>query len=59
VREKWEERERERERVKEGDTNKKKMHFAFDLHNRTEGLFSELVSHFSLKVKMDKPLGLL
>jgi hypothetical protein len=32
------------------------MHFAFDLYNPMEGLFSELVSHFnitlSLKVKM-------
>jgi hypothetical protein len=41
------------------------MHFAFDLDNRMEGLFSELVSHFRLKVnmakqvKMAKPLGML
>jgi hypothetical protein len=35
------------------------MHFAFDLHNQMEKLFSELVSHFSLKVKMAKSLGML
>jgi hypothetical protein len=35
------------------------MHFAFNLHNRMEGLFSELISHVSLKVKMTKPLEML
>jgi hypothetical protein len=27
------------------------MHFAFDLHNKMEGLFSKLVGHFSKKWK--------
>jgi hypothetical protein len=39
-------------------THASQMHFAFDLHNRMEGLFSELISYFSL-MKMDKPLGML
>lgn len=28
------------------------IYCAFDFHNRIDGLFSELVSHFSLKVKI-------
>jgi hypothetical protein len=40
-------------------TNASQMHFAFDLHNRMEGHFSELVSYFSLKMKMAKPLEIL
>jgi hypothetical protein len=33
------------------------MHFAFDLHNRMDSFFSELVSYFSLNVKIAKPFG--
>jgi hypothetical protein len=35
------------------------MHFAFDLHNRMDKHFSELISHFSLKVKLTKSLEML
>jgi hypothetical protein len=35
------------------------MYCAFDFHNWIDGLFSELVSHFSLKVKITKPLRML
>jgi hypothetical protein len=47
--------ESERKRNKE----KKEIHFAFDLHNWMEGLLSELISHFSLTVKMARPLRML
>jgi hypothetical protein len=33
------------------------MYFAFDLHNRMDSFFSELVSYFSLNVKIAKPFG--
>jgi hypothetical protein len=33
------------------------MHFVFDLHNRMDSFFSELVSYFSLNVKIAKPFG--
>jgi len=35
------------------------MHFAFDLHDRMECLFSELVSYFNLKMKIAKPLRMI
>jgi hypothetical protein len=35
------------------------MHFVFDLHNRMDKLLSELISHFTLKVKITKPLEMI
>jgi hypothetical protein len=33
------------------------MHFLFDLHNRMDSFFSELVSYFSLNMKIAMPFG--
>jgi hypothetical protein len=40
-------------------TNALQMYFAYDLHNRMNELLSELISYFSLKVKMTKALEML